>query len=406
VRSGRFIYVFAAIGLLAVAGIVYVWVKVMPSFKKLMQAASAPAQTTWVKASFHDHEAPYGVIRDNGDDAPAALVKRLEGADFQVAVHSPHSVVHGDAQQAESAFESLRAADQAQSSSSLLFDTGEELEVAHGPAWQASYAIGGQTLPGNLEHLGLVGEDVWVPEGTPIDQACATVHEAGGFCVVNHPGPGPLTWEAGYWEAPAYRKVIDALEVYNGQAWAGAGVNYESRYLEATAFSGAEGGLRLAAVGGTDTHGQDRTPDLRKKDAPFLPILGTTPPAGDPHGQELEAATLLQITGKLTWTSVEAAVKTRQTVALAGFDSLDLDCPHLGDELHTSQVDLSLDAGTEIDTITLYAEGKPVKTWSGVGNVDYTATVTQPTAYVWGLVDGDKRAMTSAIWVVPPGSSP
>ena len=60
-----------------------------------------------------------------------------------------------------------------------------------------------------------------------------------------------MMWEEGLWERPENRAVIDGLEVYNGQGLVLTGIDFEDRYLEATAYRRL--GLRIAAVSASGT---------------------------------------------------------------------------------------------------------------------------------------------------------
>lgn len=125
----------------------------------------------------------------------------------------------------------------------------------------------------------------FVPSKTPLARACEQVHREGGVCIVNHPGPGPMMWEAGLWEAQGAR--VGALEVYNGQALAAAGLHFEALYLQATVYSGL--GLRLAAVTGADTHGPQAVAVARAA-APLRDGAGAAGAFGAGHGRRAARA--------------------------------------------------------------------------------------------------------------------
>jgi hypothetical protein len=369
-----------------------------------------PPAPVWVKACFHAHTLKGATgLFDDGNDSPAALAQRLADAGFDVAVHTPHSIFNRQNAGAAADWRAEGAEEAKLSTPSMLVAVGEELTVAHGPAYKSSYNLFGHSVGGNLDHLSLINADRYVDDGATIQEGCAAAHEAGGFCVVNHPGPGPMEWEPGYWEDAANRPFVDALEVYNGQAYATLGIQYEDRYLDATAYSGTLGGLHIAAEAAPDTHGAQRVAALRAKVAGFSPVLGAAAtgatvgiPGGDPSGLELGAATMVLVDGDpRSLTDLSTAVLARKTVAMFGFGRLELDCPGLGEVEKTGAVSLHLGVGRTVGTITLYKEGVAVKTWSDADSADYSETVTKPTAYVWGLVDGTSRAMTSAIWYEP-----
>ena len=132
------------------------------------------------------------------------------------------------------------------------------------------------------------------------------MHADGGVCIVNHPGPGPMMWEEGYWEAPGNRGHIDALEVYNGEALAAVGVDFESRYREATAYRGL--GLKLAATTGADTHGPKSVARAQAKLAGIAggaagKLVRLMMPSSSSARPELDAATLVYADGAASATS-------------------------------------------------------------------------------------------------------
>lgn len=364
------------------------------------------ARADWFLANFHAHSAN-ALVADDGAESPAALHAALKARGFRFSAHTPHSTLAGA--NGAPAWRRARATEAALSDGKFTATVGQELTVAAGPAFQARTFVLGHDAPGNLDHLSLIGADRFIPSETPVAEACRAAHAGGGICVVNHPGPGPMMWEEGLWEAPANRGLVDALEVYNGQAIAAIGIDFEARYREATAYRGL--GVKIAAVTGADTHGPASVKRARSrlhgfgKAAEALERLAP-PDAGD--RPELDAATLVSAASP-SLPSVLAAVKARRTIALFRMRGVTVDLPGLGEVRASAAVRLRcaihLPGGRPVAEITLYREGEPVRTWHGVSTVEYAEDLTAPAAYVFGARDGAGRMLSSAIWYQPPSPS-
>ncbi len=363
-------------------------------------AGRAAPGDAWWRANFHAHAANEAVADDGGERA-SALHHTLRARGFHFSAHTPHSTLARGAGAAE-AWRRQRASESAITDGDFTATVGQEVTVAAGPAFQARIFLLGHEAPGNLDHLSLVGSDRFVPSETPLPQACAAAHAGGGVCIVNHPGPGPMMWEDGLWEAPANRGLIDALEVYNGQALAATGIDFEERYRQATAYGGL--GLKIAAVTGADTHGPASVARARKRLHGFgqaAKVLEAMAPPDDPDGRpELDAATLVAAPSP-SLRDMVAAVKTRRTVAVYRMDGLAIDCPGLGEVRRSPSVKLHLALGRVVREIVLYREGQPVKRWENVASVDFHEEIAQPAAYVFAARDGFGRLLTSAVWYDP-----
>jgi hypothetical protein len=307
---------------------------------------------------------------------------------------------------AEQAWRRARASEERLTRPGFTVAVGQELTVAPGPRFQRESRVLGHWAPGNLDHVSLVGAERFVPTGTPLLRACAIAHAAGGLCIVNHPGPGPMMWEEGLWEAPANRRAIDALEVYNGQALAATGIDFAVRYREATSYRGL--GLKIAAVTGADTHGPSSAERARSRLAGLGAagqLLGMMAPPTAPAGRpELEVATLIAAP-EPSLGAIEQAVRARRTVATFRLADLAPDCPGLGEVRPRGDVKLHLGLGRRVDAVTLYREGEPVRSWQDVASVDFAETIDRPAAYVFEVRDGFGRATLSAIWFEPPKSA-
>src|SRR4051812_22414679 len=190
----------------------------------------------WIHANFHGHAAST-TLNDDGSEQPAELHRALRARGFDFSAHTAHSTLNTDGDP-QARFALQRAREEHLGIDGLTTALGEELTVEAGPNYKKQTRVLGRAAPGNLNHLSLVGIKHLVPSGTPMATACAQVHAEGGLCLVNHPGPGPMMWEDGLWESPVTRGFVDGLEVYNGQAMASVGIEFEERYREATAYAG------------------------------------------------------------------------------------------------------------------------------------------------------------------------
>ena len=354
-----------------------------------------PKSQRWVRANFHAHTRS-GPLRDDGAEEPRALHAALRAAGVELSVHTPHSTLNRGR---EGALRAQRALEEGLALPGLTVAVGEELTVAPGPRFQAETAVMGHAAPGNLNHLSLFGMRGFVPSETSLARACEQVHREGGVCIVNHPGPGPLMWEPGLWESQGAR--VDALEVYNGQALAAAGLHFEARYLQATAYSGL--GLRLAAVTGADTHGPQAVAVARARLRPYesvLALLGLEAPTTGTARPELLAQTLVAA-ARASEAEVAAALRARRTVALYGLGDLTVEVPGLGEVRRGARAVLRLRLSRALAEVTLYREGQVVRTWQRAAEVTHEEAVSRPCAYVFGARDGAGRLLTSALWYEP-----
>ncbi|MSP60384.1 MAG: hypothetical protein EXR72_08590 [Myxococcales bacterium] len=352
----------------------------------------------WWRANFHAHAAN-SAVSDDGAEAPSVLHALLAARGFHFSVHSPHSTLAGGSD-AAAAWRKQLSVEAALSRSGFTAVCGQELTVAPGPAFRSRTELLGREAPGNLDHLSLVGGDAFVPDGTAMAVACRRVHDGGGICLVNHPGPGPMMWEEGLWEAPENRAAVDGIEVYNGQALAAAGIEFEARYLQATAYRGL--GLQIAAVTGADTHGPGSVERARARLPRAVRALAAVAAGDGPSGRpELAAATLVEAPSP-SLPAVIAAVKARRTVATWRLADLPIECPGMGAVHRTAAVRVRLGLGRPVGEVTLYREGEAVRTWQGVAQVEWSEEITARTAYVFAVRDGIGRLLTSAIWFDPP----
>jgi hypothetical protein len=375
---------------------------VASGFAAALGGAPAHAGPRWIQANFHAHAAST-VLQDDGSEPPEALHRALRARGFDFSVHSAHSTVNTDPD-AAAHFVEQRAHEDGLAIPGLTVVLGEELTVANGPNFQHRTHVLGHDAPGNLNHVTIFGMRSFVPSGTPLAQACAQVHAEGGLCLVNHPGPGPMMWEEGLWEAAGNRGSIDGLEVYNGQALSTVGIDFEARYREATAYSGL--GLHIAATTGADTHGPKSVERARARLAglgaagKFIKLVL---PGSSEARPELDAATLVRA-DSASVSDVIAALKARRTVARYRMRGVEVELPGLGEIRHTDEVALHLHLSRKVAEVTLYREGTPVKSWTHVDDVTFEEKIDRPSAYVFSARDGRDgggRLTTSAIWYEP-----
>jgi len=357
----------------------------------------------WLRVNFHAHAAT-PLVEDDGTETQAELHRAVRAAGFDVSVYSPHGNPNGSDQAA--GFEELRAEAARLAVPGLTIAVGQELTVANGPSFARQTTVLGRHAPGNLNHLTLVGNRTLQPfRRLAPAEACDRVHADGGICIVNHPGPGPMMWEEGWWEAPQNRGHVDALEVYNGQALAAVGVDFESRYREATAYRGL--GVKIAATTGADTHGPKSVARAQSKLAsiagPASKLVRLLLPSTESARPELDAATLVQADGHAI-EDVVAAVKARRTIATYAMPGLRVQLDGLGEVRRTRDVALAMKLSRKVAEVTLYREGVAVQTWHDVDCVEWAETIRAPAAYVFAARDGAGRMMTSAIWYEPPSS--
>jgi len=368
---------------------------------------TAQAQRRWLRANFHAH-ATAEYVEDDGTESPEELHQAVRAAGFDFSLHSPHCSRVPEPEDAAEQYATLKAIESRIKVPGLTIAVGEELTVVDGPHYAGRTTVLGRQAPGNLNHLTLVGNLALAPFHvlTPAD-ACDRVHADGGICIVNHPGPGTMMWEEGYWEAPKNRARIDALEVYNGQALSAIGIDFESRYREATAYHGL--GMKIAATTGADTHGPKSVARVQAKVAGFagaasklVKLLTPQSPSARP---ELDAATLVWADfarAKDVTAAVIDAVKARRTVAVYALPDLGVTLDGLGEVRKTGEVKLKLKLSRKLAEVTLYREGVAVQTWHEVDTVEWSESISAPAAYLFAGRDGAARMMTSAIWYEPP----
>jgi hypothetical protein len=354
----------------------------------------------WVVANLHSHTLGTTLV-DDGKETPAELhlAARKAGVDF--SLHTIHSFFNRKGFDGRAPFEAERAAESQLRVPGLNIAVGQELTVAPGAQYKARDTMFGYPVPGNLDHLTVLGASQYIANYTPLKEACEAVHRSGGVCLVNHPGPGPSQWEPGLWEKPEHRGLIDGLEVYNGVGISTVGWSSEDRYLDASSPKGL--GCHLAAIASPDTHGPHQVKELRARIGSNVAakMLGVLTPEVPLERPELSSLTLVQADSS-SERAVVAAIKQRKTVAVFGLPGFRLDVPGLGEVRHQKEVALSATFSQPLDKVTLYRNGVAVKTWTDAKHVEFNGHTDENAAYVFGAREGSyARLMTSAIWYEP-----
>ncbi len=311
---------------------------------------------------FHSHTERGPHLHDDGKEPLDKQAERLKRVGFDVVFHTPHSDRNEDPALWKRQREHELKGDWA-----LKRYLGEELTVEKGPNWAVLMA-----RPNN-DHLGVVGHDEWITHALPLKAACEWAHAMGGTVTVNHPGPGPSLWEAGYWERPGLRDRIDAIEVCNGRLMHSVPLHSFQLYLRAVSYRGW--GLKIAALGGTDSHSARESENAQ---------VGTLVMAPEP-----------------TERAIVEAVRQRRTFVLYRLLDLRLRCDQLGKVIRSSDVALELVCSRKVSRISLLREGTEIKSWVNADRAVFKERISDNAAYAWRIVDGKsgkRRAFSSAIW--------
>ncbi|GAC1695693.1 MAG: hypothetical protein NVS9B6_01720 [Candidatus Limnocylindrales bacterium] len=249
--------------------------------------------------------------------------------------------------------------------------------AAYGPGGNgAPIVVPGVEVTTYGGHWNAWGTDGWwdfrTPEGGAVERAMAEAVEAGAFVSVNHPKPfGPA------WEYPEVRS-FHAVEVWNGL--------WPRLNSQALAFWEARlrAGMRLVAVGGSDTHNlRSADPDPRHSTGLGAP---TTWVQAGPHP---DAAAIL------------AALRAGRT-----FVSASPSGPQLYLEPGGDGVTAAIRGGAGLALVVLTEGGAvgaaavpagiaPGEEWS------FTVRVPRGTAYLRAQLvaaNGDLAALTSPLW--------
>lgn len=379
---------------------------VIPPIAKEPIPKSMVFSTHWIKANFHAH-GNSDLIDNDGTETPMQLHQALQKQGIDFSAHTIHSSRNMQSKRAQKAFRLQREKEDALVIKGLVHMVGEELTVAPGPNYKKEHHVLGAVLPGNLNHVSLIGNAGFVPDETSLSAACQQVHQQKGICIVNHPGfrsgagPRPMMWEEGLWESPKNRGDVDALEVYNGMAMGTLGVDFENRYLEATSYRGL--GMHIAATASADTHGPESVKNILQRIGHLTELaqfFGVAASHSDHPRPELQAMTWLAApTAELS--AVIHALKQRKTIAVYALASMKLEFPQLGQVYKTDQVQLDVQFENPVTELLLYKNGVVWKRWYAETQVHVDDEVLENTAYVFVGRRGEGKFTTSAVWFEP-----
>lgn len=308
----------------------------------------------------HSHTSETEFLKDDGNEPVPAQSARYLKFGYQTIFHTPHSDYTTDPArwQSEHDYEE-------NGNWGLSRYLGEEVRVEPGPKWQVVNGLK------NNDHLGVIGQNAFIADSLPFKAVCERAHTSGGLVSLNHPGPAPAMWEAGYWTQPAIHDKLDAIEVFNGQLMHFLPVDSLGTYFMAVNYG--KWGLKVAAVGGTDSH--------KSEDDPQVATLVVAP-----DGSER---------------SIVEAIRRRNTYAVFKLLDLRMYCAQLGQTIYSGDVNLKIETSRPVEKIELVREGRRAQLWENASSAEFTGTITENTTYLWRIFDGDGRAYSSAIWYEP-----
>ena len=289
------------------------------------QGFSAQPDEYWIRANFHSHakRGTFGV-GDDGRSEPRVMHEVYGRLGYDFSVHTPHSNRNATHKSAENWLK-LKELTEIELDRSLpgSLSVGIELSVAHGPnlTW-FKHRRYGRGVGRTINHALLVGLDEYCPNLTPLKAAAEHAHAYGGLMFVAH----PVIWEKDYFTLPGNLDKLDGIEVYNGIVMVKTGETEEETFRWATSYGGA--GVRLAAVGGTDSHGLAWVKDV-------VTWVRTT--HNDAEG-------------------VVDALRRRRSFVTRGMFGIDLSFPQLGHVLHTEDVALDVVLNRPVESIELWRE--------------------------------------------------
>jgi len=330
--------------------------------------ATAAAALGWWKVNTHAHAVSGGVYttRDDGLLPVNYWLDRYAIKGYDLLFFTPHSFKNRGAA-GEARWVATRDA-LPKEKSSMTLALGAEVGVPKGPAWRrfekADYIGNVHT---HLNHIVVLGATKWIDPGLGAREVVEHAHATGGVAILAH----PEIWEPGYWEAPESGLALDGLEVYNGLLMSVTDRDNAPLYRRAVSYAGL--GMKLAAIGGSDTH---------KKKATASAATWFAAPAP-------EAALFVE------------AVRAHRTFATHDFDDLRVECEGMGEVRHTANVELEIRLDRVVDSIVLWRDEEVAWTWVNVAEADFSEKISTAAAYSWEVRDGDGRGYSSAIWYEP-----
>jgi hypothetical protein len=322
----------------------------------------------WWKVNTHAHASTAGAFtaRDDGLLPVSYWLDRYAVKGFDLLFFTPHSHKNPGAAGRDRWLKTREALPKMRAP--LVVAVGAEVGVPKGPAWRA---FASADFVGNvhhhLNHIVVLGAKEFIGPGLGAKEVATLAHEGGGVAILAH----PEIWEPGYWDAPETGIALDGLEVYNGLLMSVTDRDNAPLYRHAVSYGGL--GMKLAAIGGSDTH---------KKKAAASTATWFAAVSPDPD-------------------LFVDAVRARKTFATTGFDDLRVECDKMGEVRHEPEVTLSIQLDRVVDTIVLWREESEAFTWVNVASAEFSETLTAAAAYSWEVRDGDARGYSSAVWYEP-----
>ena len=308
----------------------------------------------------HSHTAESEFLKDDGNESVPAQSIRYAEFGYQTVFHTPHSDYTTDPARWQRQHDYEENGDW-----EISRYLGEEVRVEPGPKWQVVNGLK------NNDHLGVIGQDEFIADSLPFKAVCERAHTSGGLVSLNHPGPAPAMWEAGYWTRPAIHDKLDAIEVFNGQLMHFIPVDSLGTYFMAVNYG--NWGLKIAAVGGTDSHKSE---------------------------EDFEVATLVVAPDGSERAIVES-IRQRKTYAVFKLLDLRMFCAQLGKTIQSGDVSLKIEISRPVEKIELVREGRSAQVWEYASSAEFTDTITENATFLWKIFDGEGRAYSSAIWYEP-----
>lgn len=330
-------------------------------------------ESYWIRANFHSH-ARRGArgVGDDGRSEPRDMHEVYGRLGYDFSLHTPHSN-RNTTRRAPENWLQLKELTEGPMDRDLpgAQSVGIELSVSNGPnlRWfpDRRYGLGvGHTI----NHVLVFGVDEFCTDLSPLKAAAEHTHAYGGLIFVAH----PVIWEEAYWNQPGLLDKLDGIEVYNGIVLVKTGENEEARFRAATSYSGpGAGAARLAAIGGTDSHGLAWVKDV-------VTWVRTT------H-DDVEGVT--------------EGIRKRRTFATRGFFDVELAYPQLGHVIRSGDVALDFALNRRVARIELWREQALAGSWTDASEVRWRERVDENTAYTFKFADGEDFGYTSPVWFEP-----
>ncbi|GAB4149849.1 MAG: hypothetical protein Kow00107_00140 [Planctomycetota bacterium] len=330
----------------------------------LLAVSMASAETVDAPAAFicdfHSHCAAADGVGDAGTLSPEKQLELRAKAGYQVVFWTPHSNLAWPKGKDPAPLARLLKRIPLLKSETVTWFGGVEYHVANGPKFSSG-------MLGNNNHLSFIGISEPIPDGLSYVMAIEYLHALGGVTVVNHPGPGPLEWEPGYYETGYRLSILDGFECFNGR------LVYAGHLEDSTYRTLVAKGARLAAIGSTDFH------------YPADPLGAGT----SVFAKSSELADLV------------AAVSERKTVALTDTSLAPKHVEYLGEVRMLKETgSLSIELGYVADKLILFRGEEIAGEWKNAGHAEFKLLPGLAGAYSWVVQKGKGRFQSSAIWLL------